>query len=339
MSHAINPVAVTFAPTWFSKQYGMDFGEGFWTDPVERTEGFREQQRLLFERFADVNLGSADPGAGPNISQRYGNYFMPALFGCEIVYPKDQAPANLPLPDGSLEAMAGLEVPDFETNPVIQTGLWEARVLAEKYGACAGGINTGSPLNVAVNIYAEDFLMACATDPEVAQHVLRVIAETEFRLYREVSALIQPEGFPLDRMVFGYGNCPAVMLSPRVYREVVLPVDLWVREQVGDFYLHHCGVFDAYIDVYKPLNPTALDIGGGSDYRAIRQSYKETPFSLIVNAELVEQKRPREVGDFIGEMVEGASPAECISLLWTSELSAEVPDETVKAIATAHEAL
>ncbi len=140
-------------------------------------------------------------------------------------------------------------------------------------------------------------------------------------------------------MVFGYGNCPAVMLSPRIYREVVLPVDLWVREQVGDFYLHHCGVFDAYIDVYKPLNPTALDIGGGSDYRAIRQSYKETPFSLIVNAELVEQKRPREVDDYIGEMVESASPAERISLLWTSELSAEVPDETVKAIATAHEAL
>jgi len=252
----IAPVAVTFSPTWFHHHYGVDYSEQTWRDPIGRAERNRELARITFERFGDVGLGSQDPGAAPSISDPYGNYFMPALFGCQIVYPEDQAPANLPS-DASFEDMARLQVPDFDTSPVIQRALSEAQALKDKYGFCSGGICTGSPINVAVNVYGEQFLASCALEPEIAQHVMRVIAETEFRLYREVSALIDPEHFPLDGMVFGYGNCPAVMFSPRVYRQVILPVDKWVRSRVAQFHLHHCGVFDDYIESTGSSTPRA----------------------------------------------------------------------------------
>lgn len=328
----LGPVWVTFSPAWFRRHAGLDYSESAWADPVARTERTREGERCLYDRFADVEIGAKDPQPAPNI-EAYGNYFMPALFGCEMLFPPDQAPGFRAL-DADFEDMRRLQVPDFETNPVIRKAFADAEVLKQRYGSCSGSICMGSPLNVAVNIYGELFMMACALDPEAAQHVLRVIAETCFKLYREVSARIAPADFPLDTMNWGYGNCPAVMFSPKTYREVILPVDLWVRNQVTSFGLHHCGVFDDYIDVYKDLRPDALDIGGGSNYRAIREAYPDIPFSLIVNAPDVEGKSISAIDDLVGSMVEGAAPVEKVTLLWTGEVSENVDDDNVRALRT-----
>lgn len=332
----IQPVIVTFSPTWFNRNYGMDFSESTWDNPIERVERGREMARLQYDRFSDVGLGCAEPGPAPVFSDAYGNYFMPALFGCPVSYHEDQAPASQAL-EATIEDLRELEVPDFDTNPVMRRALSEAKTLKDRYGFCHGGINTGSPINVAVNVFGQEFLMACAAEPETAQHVMMVIAETEFRLYREISAVIAPSEFPLDDMVFGYGNCPAIMFSPRLYREVILPVDKWVRSKVASFHLHHCGVFDGYIDIYKELTPASLDIGGGSDYKAIRDAFPETPFSMIVNAPDVEGRTTSEVDNLIGSMVEGAAPAERITHLWVGEAGDVIEDETVRALRTAHE--
>ena len=332
----VNPVVVVFSPTWFHRNYGVDYSEETWRNPIARVERNRELQRALFDRFGTVGLGSKDPGPGPNVSDAYGNYFMPALFGCEIEYPPDQAPGNIAL-NASVEEMRRLEVPDFEKSPVIRRALDEANALRKHYGSCSGGICTGSPINVAVNVFGELFLTACALEPETAQRVLRIIAETEFKLYRDFSAVIDPDSFPLDPMVFGYGNCPAIMFSPRMYREVILPVDKWVRSQVGEFHLHHCGVFDEYIELYKELNPNSLDIGGGSDYRAVRKAFPDLPFSLIVNAPDVEGRSSAEIDGLIGGMVEAAAPVSRITQLWVAEVSERIEDKAVIAIRTAHE--
>ncbi|MHB1456404.1 MAG: uroporphyrinogen decarboxylase/cobalamine-independent methonine synthase family protein [Armatimonadota bacterium] len=332
----IQPVVVTFAPTWFNRYYGMDFSESTWADPIDRVERGREMARLQYDRFSDVGLGCADPGPGPVMSDAYGNYFMPALFGCDISYHSDQAPASIAL-NATIEDMRNLQVPDFDTNPVIQRSLSEAKILIDKYGFCHGGINTGSPINVAVNVFGEEFLMACAAEPETAQHVLMVIAETEFKLYRELSAFVAPSEFPLVDIAFGYGNCPAIMFSPKLYREVILPVDKWVRSQSATFHLHHCGVIDQYVDIYKELTPASIDIGGGSNYKAVREAFPDTPFSMIVNAPDVEGRTVSEVDNLIGNMVEGAAPTTHITTLWVGEAGDIIADETVKALRTAHE--
>lgn len=331
----LGPVAVSFSPRWLKCHAGLDFSEASWADPIDRVERGREGERCVYDRFADVGLGSKDPQPAPNVGA-YGNYFMPALFGCEILFPPDQAPGFRALP-GDFEDMRRLQVPDFDTNPVIQRALAEAEVLKRRYGTCSGWIDTGSPLNIAVNIYGEMFVMACALEPETAQHVLRVTAETSFKLYREVCARIAPDDFPLQDIPWGYGNCPAVMFSPKTYREVILPVDKWVRGQVASFGLHHCGVFDDYIEVYKELQPSALDIGGGTNYKAVREAFPNIPFSLIVNAPYVEGKSVSEIDTLIGGMIEGASPVEQISVLWCAEVNESIEDDTVRAVRTAVE--
>lgn len=333
----IEPVSVSFSEEWYHSNFGVDFSENASRDVVGRVEFSRELVRLAYERFGDVGLGCKDPKPFPNVNTPYGHYFSPALFGCEIVCPEDQAIANLPL-DADMDDMARLEVPDFDKSPVIQQAFAEAEVLRKEYGFCHGAVGMGSPLNIAVNVYGEQFLTACAMEPEIAQHVLRVIAETMFKLYREVCAVIEPEAYPLENIPFGLGNCPAIMLSPSMYREVVLPVDKIVRAWAGDtFGIHHCGVFDRYIEIYQELTPTSLDIGGGSDYKAIREAFPEVPFSLIVNAPDIEGKSVSEVDNLVGRIVEGASPVDKILRLWVAAVGSEIDDETVRAVRTANE--
>jgi hypothetical protein len=333
----VEPVVVTFSATWFHARYGVDYSEETWLDPVRRIERNRELERVIYERFGDVGLGSKDPQPAPNLEFAYGNYFAPALFGCEVKYPADQAPGNKTLEDSSFEAMRALAVPDFDTNPVMQRAWSDWRVLKEKYGDCSVGLGVPSPINTAVNMYGEQFLLACALEPETAQHVMRVLMETHFKLYHEFCAKIEPEKFPTENIAGGYGNCPAIMFSPRLYREVILPIDKEWRSRYGSFGIHHCGVFDAYIDLYKELAPTSLDIGGGSNYHAIREAFPEIPFSMIVNAPDIEGRTTGEIDNLVGNMVEGASPVDKISYMWVAEVSQKTEDETIRAVRTANE--
>ena len=91
------------------------------------------------------------------------------------------------------------------------------------------------------------------------------------------------------------------------------------------------------IDVYQELNPTSLDIGGGSNYHAIRRAFPDIPFSLIVNAPDIKGRTSAEVDDLVAGMVEGASPVDKISVLWVAEVSDQIDDETIRAVRTSHE--
>ena len=235
-----------------------------------------------------------------------------------------------------IENVGEIKVPDFEKSSVMKRAFADIKTLESHYGFCKGDINWGSPLNALVSIYGEQFLMACALEPEKAKHAMRILIETFFKLYREISNKVEPERFPLESIVGLYGNCPATMFSPKMYREVVLPVDKIFRSRVVNLNLHHCGVFDKYIDIYKEIDPSSLDIGGGSDYRAIRKAFPDIPFSLIVNAPDVEGKTSAEIDELIGSMAEAAGPVSKVSM-WVAELSDAAGDEVIRTLATAHE--
>ena len=332
----IGKLNLTMSYQWYNRNAGFTFEEETYSDPVKRTELLRECSRYLYDRFGEVGLGSADPEPNPVASLSYGDRFMSVLFGCGIRYFKDQAPCVEAKTANPAEMMS-LMIHGFEHNPTVRKMISDAKTLRKKYGAVYGHINTGSPLNVAVSLFGQDFLAACGAVPEAARHVLDVIGETIFRLDREICPLIEPGTYPIWPKSSGYGNCPAVMISPEMYRRVVLPSDIHYRSQVGEFHLHHCGVIDNYLDIYKELNPTTLDVGGGSDYGKLREAFPETSCSLLINTGQIESLSSNEIDDFVGDMVERASPADRISWISCVELSADVSDDTVKALATVHE--
>jgi hypothetical protein len=252
---------------------------------------------------------------------------MPKLFGCEVVYTQNQAPSAVSL-GLEIEELANFPMPDLHKNEVLKKAISDAGVLKRKYGYVHSGINTGSPLNVAVSVFGESFLASLAGEPETARHILMMIAKTEMRLIYEYTQLID-ENYGISPLHMGYGNCPAIMVSPELYKKTVLPVDLWVRQQCEYFHLHHCGIFDNYAELYTALSPASLDVGGFSDYCKLREYFPETPCSFIINPESIEGQSRENIDALICGVIADGGPAENISALRSYGISKNATDENL----------
>jgi len=318
----------------------MAFTAEAWQDPIAAIELDLRQRRLLFEQFGDLGLGEADPQPRPTAGGEYGHRFMAAFWGCQVVYPPDGAPCEVSLPDAR-QRMENLEIPDIDSSPVVQLALRNAALLKERYGQPDSAINFGGPLNNAVSVFGGEFLSACASQPELARRVLQKMGEAVILVHDQVACRIRGIEVAAARAGrWGIGNCPVCMLSPRMYQEIVLPVDIWFRRQfAGEFNLHHCGVFDAYREAYQALTPEELDLGPRSDLHLARQAYPRAHISAYIDIPTLARMRPEEIDALLVKMVEDAAPLELIDYIRVAEAGPEISDEKVRYIMTAPERL
>ena len=325
-------VIFDLSESWYNHRFGVEFSEEFWVDAVKRTESYREMSYQIAKRIPDMGLGSLEPKPNPSATDQYGHRFIPKLFGCEIKYTNNQAPSCISQ-SAEFDDLANLDMPDLKKSDVIKKALDDAKQLKAKYGFVNSGINTGSPLNAAISTFGEDFIACCLCEPEIAQHVLMVFAQTFIRLIYEFEDVINPPA-RIRRENFGIGNCPAIMFSPDVYRQVMLPVDLWLRQQFNGFGIHHCGIIDNYAQLYTDLRPTELDVGGGSDYKLLRSVFPKTPCSYIVNPEYFEGKTSEEIDALVRGIVIDGGPIEYIKFLHSYGVGYKATDDNIATLRT-----
>lgn len=331
----LNHVIFDFSEDWHNNRFGVDFSEDFWVDPIKRTDAYMEMEYQRAKIFPDTEIGSLEPKPHPVASGQYGHRFFPALFGCQVRYLPDQAPSAETL-RYDFDDLAKLDMPDLRNNDVIKKALDDAKRMKAKYGFVESWINTGSPLNAAISIFGEDFIAATICEPETAQHVLMVMAKTMIRLLYEFTDYLNPP-VRVEHESYIIGNCPAIMFSPEQYREVILPTDLWLRQQFKSFGIHHCGVFDNYAELYTALTPDNLDVGGGSDYKKLRKYFPDAICSYIVNPEYYEGRSRKEIDKLIYDIVTEGGPPEKISLLSTYGFSHNATNENIMDLYTSIE--
>ena len=335
-------IEITFSPAWWSAKYGMDFSSAAdWQDPIRYTARDQEQRRLLFERFGDVGIGEADPQPNPLVGVEYGHRFMSAFWGCEVVYLLGQWPHATPLPEAA-GRLATLQVPALDGNPAVELARRNARILEDRYGHVHSAVNFGGPLNNAVSVLGEAIFAACAADPDVAQNLLYRMGEAVFLVHDRLECPINRVPFGQERQKsWGIGNCPVGQVSPGMYEQVVLPVDLWFKRAFtgSDFALHHCGVFHPYATAYQALEPSDLDVGPGSDLRRTRQAYPRARISAYIEPSLFARLDQAQVDACVDQILEDAAPVELITYIRAIEVGPELSDESVRLLMTAHERL
>jgi len=331
-------ILLSFAPTWWHHYYGMEYSSDYWHDPIARTERWRDQRRLLFDRFGDVGLGEKDPKPQPVAGDAYGHRFMSAFWGCEVQYVPDQFPSAIPLPDAHVR-MVDIEVPYVEDSLVVRQLYDEARILQEHYGQFEAVINFGGPLNNAVSVLGGEIYAALKAQPELARGVLQRMGETVVTVHKKVvCALNKTPASEVFKKDFGLGNCPVGSISPRTYQELILPADLWIRQKfTGKFNLHHCGLFQQYATVYRPLRPTSLDVGPGTDLRATRAAYPDTPISTYLEVGGLAGITRDRLDAMLEKMIEDAAPPNLFPLITVAEAGPEISDETVIDLMTARD--
>ena len=317
----------TFSEAWFHSNYGLTFGEKYCFDPVFRTDQDREAMRLLYDRFGQVGIGAKDPRPRPHL-EICGHRFVSALLGCEVVYQDDQAPTCRHFPIGSEADIAAIPKPDLETNCWAKEFRQQGAVLLGRYGFVDAAINYGGPINVASTVLGSNALLYLSESREVMSGFLNKITELCIESYDKLTAACGPKA-DAGREMF-IGNCPVIMISPRTYREAVLPADLRLRKQVQKFGLHHCGPMDRYLEDYKRLEPLEfVEVGWGSDVAAVRRAFPDTKLDLMMNVYALQNMSRSELREVVVNMFRQAGPISCIRDVWVADIGPEVSSEKV----------
>ncbi len=189
----------------------------------------------------------------------YGVHFVDRIFGSEVFFKSGQW-YNL-----YLETPVGeLKEPDLENNET-----WNlAKEYAEAFFAAGTtvplfGLPTiASALNIALNLYGQEILVAMLAEPEAAKHDLGVINDVLIRLHRWYL-----DRFPIERIQPviswgrtqppGYGQlcgCSTQLVSPALYEEFIMPLDdaLLAAYPHGGM-IHLCGSHGHLIPLFAKM--------------------------------------------------------------------------------------
>ena len=189
----------------------------------------------------------------------YGVHFIDKLLGAEVFAAYGQwYNRYLKHPVGELKR------PDLDSHET-----WNyAKRIAEAFLAADVTVPLftppilSSPLNIAVNLYGQEMLVAMLEEPEAAKHDLQiiydVIAEThQWYIDHIPTAQLQPV-CPTDRtQPPAYGQicgCTTQLLSPDLYEEFILPLDnalLGLYPHGG--MIHLCGSHSQLIPLFAKM--------------------------------------------------------------------------------------
>ena len=323
------PIGINFMPSWWYREYGIAYGERIFADPEYRARTQREMNRLAHERFGDVGLGTPDP---PLVygSDDLNNATMPAVLGCEVVYPEDQYAANLPLTEEQVEQ---LQVPEDITQvyPMCEI-IRQARWVAEKQGQeVAPFWATMGIQNIAVRARSSAFFLDYYARPELADKLLSACLQI----------MLDSLDFFLtagsDPGLFWNQNCTVPLVGPQTYEERLLPYERRLQQESAargqEFAIHHCGDFDTYAPLYRRAGPVAmLDIGWGSDLRLALDTFPEARVSYIIGYQHVRDATPGEVRDSMRELLDTAGPDVDRISFNVADLEHGTPDENIRAL-------
>lgn len=189
----------------------------------------------------------------------YGVHFIDRIFGCEVFF-QDGQWYNRYLKN----EVGQLQKPDLDNNETwalakrIAYAFLDLKVTAPLFETPV----IASPLNIAVNLYGEEILVAMLMEPEAARHDLQIINEVLIELHQWYRAHIpavqlqpvvacgrcQP---PEHGQLCG---CTTQLLSPQLYEEFIMPLDdalLGVYPNGG--MIHLCGSHTQLIPLFAKM--------------------------------------------------------------------------------------
>jgi hypothetical protein len=276
---------IGFTPAWFRQHLDINFGERFHTDPAYRRDCVVKMRAELKRRFPGTQIGGIQRPDAPLdlLTGTYGACTVAAIYGVPIVYAENNWPncAHDYLTD---EQLARLEPPDLDRNPHFAQLLEQVEWIAAREGRVEGFVNWQGVLNNAQRLRGEQLLMDVLEEPAKAQHLFACVCETMIQGLRRLHERQRASG--VDVRFVTASNCLVNLVSPKVYHELLLPLDQKLAAVYGCFGIHNCA-WNAtpYLEAYSQVPGVGyIDMGIKSDlvrakalFPAARRAVMYTP--------------------------------------------------------------
>lgn len=334
------PIELVFNPNWWHKTAGISFDQSFYLDPQARIQNDLIMRQVLYRRFGDLGLGESDPQPRPVIGSLHvaGGFVIPALLGAKILFTPDAAPQPLPLKFSAAE-IESFEIPDFRQGWPMRELIAQMDALESEWGYLIGDLNTDGLLNAAYHLYGADLFADFHLAPQRVTRLLEQIAGlivdvAEYIRQRTGSCSISVNRMVerVNRGLFLHANCSVLMISPRSYRALHLPIEKQMAARLQPFGIHHCGDnLQRYASAYAELPLDFIDVGWGSDAAACRQALPRTFFNLRLSPVRMLNCTPQEIAADTESLLNAAGPLELAGVCCIN-MDAGTPDENLFAM-------
>lgn len=318
-----------FTPRWYRERCGVDFSERWHLDPFYRRETIVAMRRELQRSFPELAVGAGNPDDVPaNIDAVHGALFVSMLFGVPAEYYADNWPAARHAYLAP-EAVAALEVPDFDNAPVFAQLMDQMDRIEEAFGRIEGYINWQGVLNTSYRLRGPDIFYDLLVDPPLARHLFETVAHTMIEGMRRVYARQRRSGVVVRHATVG--NCLVNMVSPETYREHLLPWDRTIRGAFDHFGIHNCAWnVDPYIEDYAGVPSLGyVDMGLDSDLARARRLCPEARRAVMYTPMDLAAKPLDAIRDDLVRIHRDLGPCDVVM----ADIEYGTPDERVKAVA------
>ena len=239
------PFLVNGAPYW---GFGYDpetFPQGLFDDPAVMTTA---QERAYYDQVKEI-----DDDFVPYLMPWLGTGVLASAFGCQIEYPPKQDPVVSPrhYPVKTTRDIKELSIPDPEKDGLMPKVLAYLRYMKLHSFLPVGITDIQGPLTTANQLMGFDKLIYLMEDEPIAAHELMdKITEALIQWIKRQKEVI---GEPLtecisDQQVYTgrhagiwFSDDDAVLISPRLYKEFVVPYNSRICKVFGGGCLHFCG--------------------------------------------------------------------------------------------------
>lgn len=325
-----------FTPAWYRQHLDLDFGERFHTDPAYRRTAVLAMRALLRSRFPDMRIGPAEQPDRPLdlLTGLYGACSVAAIFGVPIVYAKDQWP-NCEQRYLSDEQLDRLQPPNLTVNAHFGRIMEQVDWIAASEGVAAGYINWQGVLNNAHRLRGQQLFLDMADAPDRARRLFDCVCHTMIDALSRLQARQRETGFETGFATVS--NCLVNLISPRQYRELLLPFDQRIANAFGCLGIHNCAwSATPYLDAYARIPHVAyIDMGLDSDLPHARSLFPDARRAVMYPPTEVARKSLTEICRDLERIVTQYGPCDLVC----ADLDTGVSDERIVAMAEAAQAV
>jgi hypothetical protein len=270
-----NIIIVTgFMPAWWEAEYGITFGRSFHVDAETHRKTLVRMELILKERFGDLPnffFGSDYANSYP-VERRYGDGFIPALFGADIFFDDASGhPYARPL-ELTRDQALNLSVPDVRTHP-----LMKALFDSEKggFGTASGEQGFEGVINIAYKLLGEEMFIYMSQEPDLVRHVFDVVFNTIDSAVHTVREWQDP--MKLRPTFFVHCDCLINMISGRMYEAQLLEFEKKFSKSFDLYGIHTCNwTVDPYLDAIAEVDGLGyLDMGPESDLDRVHSLFPD----------------------------------------------------------------
>ena len=271
---------ITFHPSWWHENAGIDFTQQFFDDPEYRMEADIKMRRTLYEHFGDLGIGEKDPQKRPLLGTDLlaAGYLLSELMGCGIRYQADNSP-QVECMDLDEDSIDQIQVPDLDTSEVRQRTQKQIDYLLKKYGHVETYVNLQGIQNIAMDIMGQELMVSYYTAPEEINGLLEKITKMSIEVGKRFKALSNDVSGGVTAIVrqtvpecYLTSNCSVEMISNDLYEEFLLKYDQELADAFGNFGIHHCGKsMEHVVEGYSKVKGlTFAEVGAFSDIKTVR---------------------------------------------------------------------